>query len=41
MSYQALARTLRPKDFTSIVGQEHVVQALQNSIKKNMLHHAY
>ena len=41
MSYQALARTLRPKDFTSVVGQEHVVKALQNSIKTNSLHHAY
>ena len=41
MSYQALARTLRPKNFSTIVGQEHVVKALQNSITKNMLHHAY
>lgn len=38
---QALARKWRPKDFTELVGQEHVVKALVNSIEQNRLHHAY
>ena len=28
MSYQVLARKWRPNDFSEVVGQEHVVQAL-------------
>ena len=39
--YQALARKWRPKDFTGLVGQEHVVRALINSMEQNRLHHAY
>lgn len=38
---QALARKWRPKDFTGLVGQEHVVRALVNSMEQNRLHHAY
>ena len=41
MSYQVLARKWRPKDFSEVVGQEHVVQALINSLDQNKLHHAY
>ena len=41
MSYQALARKWRPRDFESIVGQEHVVRALVNAFERDRLHHAY
>ena len=41
MSYQVLARKWRPNDFSEVVGQEHVVQALANSLDKNKIHQAY
>jgi DNA polymerase-3 subunit gamma/tau len=41
MSYQVLARKWRPRDFGSLVGQEHVVRALQHALKEQRLHHAY
>ena len=41
MTYQVLARKWRPRDFSEVVGQEHVVQALINSLDQNKLHHAY
>src|SRR5215212_468851 len=41
MSYQALARKYRPQTFKDIVGQETVVQTLQNSIRDGRIHHAY
>ncbi|MBS4098264.1 MAG: DNA polymerase III subunit gamma/tau [Sulfuricella sp.] len=41
MSYQVLARKWRPKSFTEIVGQEHVVKALSNALDQQRLHHAY
>ena len=41
MSYQALARKWRPRDFDAIVGQEHVVRALANAFERDRLHHAY
>ncbi len=41
MSYQVLARKWRPHDFESMVGQEHVVAALQHALDENRLHHAY
>lgn len=41
MDYQALARKWRPKGFAELVGQEHVVRALVNSMEQNRLHHAY
>jgi DNA polymerase-3 subunit gamma/tau len=41
MSYQVLARKWRPKTFTELVGQEHVVQALTNALEQQRLHHAY
>ena len=41
MSYQVLARKWRPRDFASLVGQEHVVKALQHALTENRLHHAY
>lgn len=41
MSYLVLARKYRPKTFTQMVGQEHVVQALTNALEQQRLHHAY
>ena len=41
MAYQVLARKWRPKTFADLVGQEHVVKALQNALDKGRLHHAY
>lgn len=41
MSYLVLARKYRPKTFTEMVGQEHVVQALTNALTQQRLHHAY
>ncbi len=41
MSYQVLARKWRPKSFSEIVGQEHVVRALSNALDQQRLHHAY
>lgn len=41
MSYQVLARKWRPKNFTEISGQQHVVRVLQNALTQARLHHAY
>jgi DNA polymerase-3 subunit gamma/tau len=41
MSYLVLARKYRPKTFTQLVGQSHVVQALTNALRSQRLHHAY
>jgi DNA polymerase-3 subunit gamma/tau len=41
MSYQVLARKWRPKSFSQMVGQEHVVRALSNALDQQRLHHAY
>jgi len=41
MSYQVLARKYRPKNFESLVGQEHVVRALTHALEYKRLHHAY
>ena len=41
MSYQVLARKWRPKRFSELAGQEHVVRALTNAIERGRLHHAY
>ena len=41
MSYQALARQFRPQDFTELVGQEHVSQALMNGLEQGRVHHAF
>ena len=40
-AYQVLARKWRPKTFADLVGQQHVVKALQNALDKGRLHHAY
>jgi DNA polymerase-3 subunit gamma/tau len=41
MSYQVLARKYRPKNFDTLVGQEHVVRALTHALGSGRLHHAY
>ena len=41
MSYLVLARKYRPRNFTEMVGQDHVVQALTNALTTRRLHHAY
>jgi DNA polymerase-3 subunit gamma/tau len=41
MSYLVLARKYRPRNFTEMVGQDHVVQALSNALTTQRLHHAY
>ncbi len=41
MSYQVLARKWRPRTFSEMVGQQHVVRALSNALESDRLHHAY
>ena len=41
MSYTVLARKWRPKNFSELVGQSHVMQALSNALDQQRLHHAY
>jgi len=41
MAYQVLARKWRPRNFTQLVGQEHVSRSLCNALQHNRLHHAY
>jgi len=41
MAYLALARKWRPKAFSEVVGQSHVVQALSNGLNSGRVHHAF
>lgn len=41
MSYEVLARKLRPAGFDALVGQDHVVRALRHALDAGRLHHAY
>jgi DNA polymerase III subunit gamma/tau len=41
MSYTALARKWRPKNFEELVGQDHVRRALVNAIDSGRVHHAF
>jgi DNA polymerase-3 subunit gamma/tau len=41
MAYLALARKWRPKAFSEVVGQSHVVQALSNALDSGRVHHAF
>jgi DNA polymerase-3 subunit gamma/tau len=41
MAHIALYRTWRPQRFQDVVGQKHIIQTLQNSLKVNRLSHAY
>ena len=41
MSYQVLARKWRPKNFSEVAGQGHVLRTLINALDNQRLHHAY
>lgn len=41
MSYEAFSRKYRPRSFSEVVGQEHIVRTLKNSIKMGRVSHAY
>jgi len=41
VSYQVLARKWRPRNFSELVGQEHVVRPLINALDRDRLHHAF
>ena len=41
MSYTALARKWRPKNFAEMSGQEHVLRALGNALNEGNVHHAF
>jgi len=40
-AYQVIARRWRPKQFSELVGQEHIVRTLTNAIEKDRIAHAY
>ena len=39
--YLVLARKYRPQDFSSLIGQDAMVQTLTNAFNANRIHHAY
>ncbi len=41
MSYQVLARKWRPQKFLDVIGQDHVLTALSNSLSSGRVHHAH
>ena len=41
MSYEVLARKYRPMNFEEVIGQDHVVKALVNSIDSEKIHQAF
>lgn len=41
MAHKALYRTWRPQLFGDVVGQQHIIRTLQNSLKEGRLSHAY
>ncbi len=41
MAHQVLARKWRPRDFSTLVGQDHAVRALSHALVSGRLHHAY
>jgi len=41
MSYLVLARKWRPKTFSEVIGQQHVLRALINGLDHDRLHHAF
>ncbi len=41
MAYLSFARKYRPKDFSSVIGQKHVVKTLKNALKLGRISHAY
>ena len=41
MAYIALYRAYRPQKFSEVVGQQHIIQTLQNAIRLDKVAHAY
>jgi DNA polymerase-3 subunit gamma/tau len=41
MAYTALARKWRPRRFSEMVGQEHVLRSLSNALGSGRVHHAF
>ncbi len=41
MSYQALYRTYRPKTFSDVIGQEHIVPLLEKAVQTGTVSHAH
>lgn len=41
IEYQVFARKYRPRKFADLIGQEYLVQTLQNAIKNNKIAHAF
>jgi len=41
MTYEVLARRLRPSRFSELIGQDQTVRALANALDSGRLHHAY
>ncbi|MDD3999405.1 MAG: DNA polymerase III subunit gamma/tau [Bacilli bacterium] len=41
MAYKALYRTYRPQTFSEVIGQDHIVRTLQNSLANGKMSHAY
>lgn len=41
MAYKALYRTYRPKSFSEVAGQKHIVRTIENALANNKIAHAY
>lgn len=41
MVYEAFSRKYRPRSFSEVIGQEHIVKTLKNAIKLGRISHAY
>lgn len=41
MAYKALYRTYRPKTFSEVAGQKHIVRTIENALANNKIAHAY
>lgn len=41
MNYTALARKWRPQKFNDVIGQNHIILSLTNSLRSRKIHHAY
>ena len=41
MAYEVLARKWRPRNFSEVVGQQHVLQVLTQAFQNDRIHHAY
>ncbi|CAL4323537.1 DNA polymerase III subunit gamma/tau [Buchnera aphidicola] len=41
MNYQILARKWRPKNFSEVVGQKHILQTIKNSFLLNRIHQSW